>query len=51
MVDIFIEQGNSMEKACKFLGHKNVSTTYRHYYTPNVDELAQNIQFLEACGK
>ena len=48
MVDIFIEQGNSMEKACKFLGHKNVSTTYRHYYTPNVDELAQNIKFLEA---
>ena len=39
MVGTLIENGNSMEQASNFLGHKNVDTTNKFYWIATVKEL------------
>ena len=44
---IFLDNGNSIEKASKFLKHKSSQTTFQHYYKTDAEHLSNGIDFFQ----
>ena len=49
MVSMFVQNGKTIDQASKYLGHKQVITTFKNYYHPDTEMMAHGIPFLNEC--
>lgn len=51
IVHVFLKNKNTLDQAAKFLGHKSTNVTFKHYWHPEVEDLAKSLNFfVDASG-